>query len=315
MRSGSTTAARRTRGPHKGILSIALAALLAASGLAPWHAAAADGSDCGQQAGPNRTVVRITDGETIVLDDGAAVRLVGALSPRASDAAAEPASWPLEERAKQELEQLLLGKSVALAFAGRRSDRYGHLLAHVFVLGGPDPVWVQGHMLKQGLARAYGIPESTACMDQLLSHERLAREAGAGIWSEAAYQIRSADHIAELLRVRSTFQIVEGRVLNVSDRRGRVFINFGQDWRQDFTASLQPSAAKLAAGSGLNAQSLVGRWVRVRGWIDRRGGPYIEIDHPHQIEMVPAGAETAHESTAPRSRAQTISAATASTRK
>lgn len=295
----ASAAAVWPRARRRGWRRRALAGLAAAL-LAVGTGARAEGSTCGLEAGPIRTAVRVTDGETFVLDDGAEVRLVGAMSPRASDAAAEHASWPLEDQSRRELEAMILGKPAALAFAGRRSDRYGRLLAQVFVAGEGNPRWVQGHMLSHGMARAYSMPESTACMDELLSQERIAREARIGLWSEAVYQIRSGERVKELLRLRSTYQIVEGRVGSTSERRGRIFVNFGQDWRQDFTASLNAAAAKLSATSGLKAQELVGRRVRIRGWIERRGGPYVEVHDPHQIELLPAGSEAPREPKLPQ---------------
>jgi endonuclease YncB( thermonuclease family) len=251
----------------------------------------AEPSTCRLEAGPTRTVVRVIDGETFVVDGGAEVRLAGAMSPRAGDTAASDAVLPLEETARRALEALILGNPVALAFEGRRTDRYGRLLAQVFTRGGAGPVWVQGHMLRQGLARAHGVPESAACLDQMLSQERLAREENRGLWSEAVYRVRSAWRTGELLGLRSTYQIVEGRVAGASERGGRVYLNFGQDWRQDFTAGLDAAAAKLVVQSGIDVRGLAGRQVRIRGWIERRGGPYVEVRHPYQIELLPAAAQ------------------------
>ena len=95
-------------------------------------------------------MVRIADAETIVMDDGAEVRLIGALAPRSTSPGA--AEWPPERAAREALERLLLGRNVELKFGGRRSDRYGRLLAQVFVSDGPDKVWVQGRLLEQGLS-------------------------------------------------------------------------------------------------------------------------------------------------------------------
>lgn len=269
--------ARRPRGSSRRIAPLLGAALALATAGA--HAASAD---CALQPGPTRAVARVLDGETLALDDGTEVRLIGALSPRPLEAAADASFWPPERAAIAELERLLLGRSVELAFAGRRTDRYGRLLAHVFVRTDKERVWVQGHMLSTGHARAYNLPDSAACMVELLAHERLAREARKGLWDHAAYQIRSADRTRELLRWRSSFQIVEGRVARVDSVRGQIFLNFGDDWREDFTASVR----RRIPAAGLDYKALEGQRVRVRGWIERRAGPAIDIRHPSQIEIV-----------------------------
>src|SRR6185503_18563800 len=68
----------------------------------------------GLEAGPTRTVARVIDGETVALDDGTQLRLIGALAPRAIDAGADPGLWPLEIAAQEELSALILGKSIEL---------------------------------------------------------------------------------------------------------------------------------------------------------------------------------------------------------
>jgi hypothetical protein len=37
--------------------------------------------------------------------------------------------------------------------------------------------------------------------------------------------------------------------------------------------------------AGLAPKSLAGRQIRVRGWIEERGGPWIEAMYPEQIEL------------------------------
>ena len=66
-----------------------------------------------------RTVARVLDGETLTLDDGSVVRLIGALAPRARDAGDAPGAWPPESEAVKALSDLVLGKKVKLAFGGR----------------------------------------------------------------------------------------------------------------------------------------------------------------------------------------------------
>ena len=114
------------------------------------------------QAGPTRTVTRIIDAETVVLDDGSELRLIGALAPRALDAGAERGQWPAELAAIEELRALLLGRSIELAFGGERTDRYGRWQAHAFWTDSDQRRWVQGRMLEQGLARAYTLAGNRA---------------------------------------------------------------------------------------------------------------------------------------------------------
>src|SRR6185369_1802614 len=155
-------------------LLVCVAATTVAFGASSWQASALDEtrpSCTGLEPGPERTVTRIIDGETAALDDGTELRLIGALAPRAIDAGTEPGTWPAEIAAKEELRALLLGKSLELAFGGERNDRYGRLLAQAHVREGDNRRWVQGHLLEQGLARAYILADNRACADALLAAE------------------------------------------------------------------------------------------------------------------------------------------------
>ena len=110
--------------------------------------------------------------------------------------------------------------------------------------------------------------------------------ANAGLWRNAAYRIRDAGNPQRLMRLRNSFQLIEGRVRQVAPRSRRIYVNFGEDWRTDFTAGAALKAAGFSAEALAAIKALEGRRVRVRGWIERRNGPYIELLHPHQIEAV-----------------------------
>ena len=83
-----------------------------------------------------------------------------------------------------------------------------------------------------------------------------------------------------------TFQIVEGVVKSADVRGGRAYLNFGADWRTDFTATISPADMKLFRASGIDPRRLAGKRVRVRGWIQSLNGPEIEIAEPEQIEVL-----------------------------
>lgn len=260
-------------------------------GLASAQGVRAQTGDCVLKDGVVRSVVRVLDGDTIVVDGSTEVRLIGALAPHPADAGAAREDiadgiWPSAIKAKAGLEGLVKGQPVELGFAERRKDRYGRLLAHVFVRHGGEAMWVQGEMLKRGLARAYGLEGSMVCLAELVANERLAREAAVGLWAEPAYAVRSADEIETLSTLRGTFQVVEGRVRAVSDVRGVIYVNFGEDFRQDFTVLAQSRSRRAIETGGLKLQDLQGQPIRVRGWIERRGGPMIEIRHPAEIEVL-----------------------------
>ena len=268
---------------RSAVTRLAIALLLCL--LAPLAGAAAlrDGGD-------GRTV-RVIDGDTLVLDDGREVRLVGIQAPKLPLGRPNYPTWPLAEESKQALEQIAAGRRLALRYGGREIDRNGRALAHLYVEGqaGDDGArWVQGEMLRRGLARVYTFADNRALAAELLAAERVARDARRGIWALGYYRIRDAVADAtELTKSADTFQLVEGRVSGSGSRDGRVYLNFGADYREDFTIAIPASARPAFRETGLDPATLVGRQVRVRGWLKRLNGPLIDVTHPEQIEVLP----------------------------
>jgi endonuclease YncB( thermonuclease family) len=255
----------------------ALAALFAAFGE---HAdACSPASDDGAANALLYRVSAVIDGETLKLDDGAEIRLLSV----------QPPQLTLAREEKAALAALALGTNVCLAPEEAPRDRYGRRLAHVFVSARlpektPD-LWVQGALVERGLARVATRKESRVCAAELLGIEAKARAAKLGLWGFAAYAVRSVDTIPP--QDVGTFQLVEGTVRDVAKVGGRTYLNFGPDWRTDFTVTIEARDRKLFPSGALEPEALRGRKIRVRGWVERLNGPMIAATHPEQIENLP----------------------------
>lgn len=225
-------------------------------------------------------VIEVVDGDTVKLDSGREVRLVGIQAPKLPLGRRGFAEWPLAGEAKAKLESLFARKAVTLHFGGAREDRHGRLLAHLTGEGGT--LWAQGEMLKAGLARVYTFTDNRAVAADMLALEREARAARRGIWRNPYYRIREPE---ETRRDIETFQIVEGRVLQAAMTRDRAYLNFGPDYRTDFTVAIARRDLKLF-GRAFDPKALEGKTIRVRGWVKSLNGPMIEATHPEQIEVL-----------------------------
>jgi len=234
--------------------------------------------------GGSATVREIIDGDTVLLDreisGSREVRLVGLQAPKLPLGRSGFREWPLAKDAKAALSEMVLDRTVELGFGGMRLDRYGRLLAH---LTREDGLWVQGALLEAGLARVYSFADNRARVAEMLARERAARTARRGIWSHPYYAIRSPETAAKHI---NSFELVEGKVLDVAIVAGRAYLNFGENWRTDFTVSLTSKVVRLFTSEGLRPESYKGRRVRVRGWLQSRDGPMIEATHPDQIEVI-----------------------------
>jgi micrococcal nuclease len=274
--------------------------VIAAAGGAIAILAAADAGAakdrCALQPSESRSVVAVTDSRSIRVHDGTEIYLHGILPPSPTDLGTASRTWASEHRARQTLEQIVQGQTVAIARTLRATDRYGRVRAHLFVREGSGVNgWLQAQLVRRGAARVDISGLSPPCAKLLLALEDYARENRIGLWSEAAYDIKSAEQPRALLRFRGTFQLVEGRVFGIARIKNRVFINFAEDWRKDFTIGLSRKTARMLAESGLDLDALKGRTVRVRGWIESRGGPFIYLKSREQLQVLPEAPRPANE--------------------
>jgi endonuclease YncB( thermonuclease family) len=243
-----------------------------------------DGAEALPMAG---RVAQVIDGDTLVLEPGSAgrreVRLVGIQAPKLPLDRPGFEAWPLAEEARQALADLVLGRAVTLDYTGRATDRHRRLLAHV---NRDDGLWIQGDMLTRGLARVYTFADNRERAAAMLDLEGQARAARRGLWADPSYGIRQADGLRQA--DIGTFQLVEGQVLKTARVKDRVYLNYGADWRSDFTVSIRARDLDLFDKARLAPLGLKGRTLRVRGWLEERNGPAIEASHPEQIEVLPA---------------------------
>jgi len=237
-------------------------------GVTPCVAAAEILNACALVTIGNATVRSSADG-TIALDDGRIVRLAG-IEP------GENASMPPAGTA------VTLKRHATIA----ETDRYGRLVAHVFTQVDGAERWLQSDLVRGGLARVSARVGDTACAKVLWSQEQSARAAKLGLWGEPYYVIGKAEEPLEVLRQRGRFALVEGRVLSVRESGATIYVNFGRRWSEDFTVTIAKRNEKLFAAAGLTPKTLDGRRVRVRGWIEERGGPWVEAARPEQIEVI-----------------------------
>jgi len=241
---------------------------------------------CDLSEGRTGIVARVIDGETLSLEDGGEVKLLGLLAPTAPAWWKQARPWPPAEAAKRELARLIVGKKIELKFDARRQDRRKRWLAQLYMADGGERIWVQSHLIGKGLARAHAFFDNRACQRELQQREAGARDQEQGLWRQRAYRVVDAARPETLKPRVQTFQIVEGEVVELGRTSGWTFLNFGSDRKKDFTAAIAAKDAKAFAGSDVALDGLKGRRVRVRGWIERWNGPAIKVTHPEQIEVL-----------------------------
>jgi len=135
-------------------------------------------------------VKRVVDGDTIVLETGERVRLIGIDTPELheSDKLYRDASrtkqdisaiQKLGRRAYEFTRNLVEGKRVSLEFDVEKRDRYNRLLAYIYL---KDGTFVNAEIVKQGYASLMTFPPNVKYADLFLRLYREARENRRGLW-------------------------------------------------------------------------------------------------------------------------------------
>jgi micrococcal nuclease len=155
---------------------------------------------------PVARVERVVDGDTVVVRlDGQSVkvRLIGVDAPESVDP-----RKPVERFARESaafLRQLVEGKHVRLAYepAGARKDKYGRLLAYLYLE--PGGLFVNRELVAKGYAFAY-VQYPFQHMADFREAERTAREKGLGLWgADPAPSKPSADEVVYVTKTGTKY--------------------------------------------------------------------------------------------------------------
>lgn len=215
-------------------------------------------------------VADVIDIKTIRMADGAEIRLAGI----------EHAPG---EKSSSALTALISGRDITFQGDSDAPDRYGRQAAFVVLSPGSPPIQLQ--LLAQGAALNSGTIPNRACAVALAAAEAGARGAKRGIWGNNGV-IKNAAIPGDIQAQLGRFVVVEGRVLSVREAGSTTYLNFGRRWTRDFAVTISRRMISAFAEVGIVLKSLEGRRIRVRGWVESRGGPRIEARHVGQIEAV-----------------------------
>lgn len=250
--------------PEKGALwrpfLCAVAALAAA--IAPRAAWAADCAPIGVRHAAH--VRYVIDGDTVILDSGRHIRVVGLNAPEIGHDGAP--DQPFARAARNRLIALLASTHdrITWSTAPDRRDHYGRTLAHIYIHG-RDAARL---LLRAGLAAVIAIPPNVRRSACYAAAERAARVVHRGLWARAAGVVHGGNVAAD------GFQIVRDQVARVSVKRAGTLLTLAGGLDIWIPAADRHYFRRPP-------KRLEGRQVLVRGWLhDYHGRPEITVRHP-----------------------------------
>jgi len=174
---------------------------------------------------------------------------------------------------------------VGLQTGSDSADRYGRTLAHVYNRQGDN---LAAHLLADGFGWLVIMSPNTRYASCLASQRQLARAAGRGVWSIAAY--RPLDS-ARLQAGDDGFRLVTGTITRVNDSRNSWWLETGK-------LAIRIRHSDLQYFAGLEPSTLLGQTITASGWlIDRSDSrvvrekgylPFmLNVSHPLMLQQSP----------------------------
>jgi hypothetical protein len=186
------------------------------------------------------------------------------------------------------LKKLLSKKPVTFYASGRKTDRHNRHIVQIFFQENGKRVWLQDHLINQGLAVPMALPNTKQCFHALLESEKKAR--AEDLENQSINQhfsiIKSSNLKLLNEKAQGSFQIVEGKVRSFHRTAKNTYLNFSNNWRTDFTVIISNHLLKRKKDKWPNLKAMKGKTIRVRGWLDHYNGPMIRLDVPEMLESV-----------------------------
>lgn len=221
---------------------------------------------------PAFKVSKVFDGDTILLEDGRKIRLLGINTP-------EIASFNKQaevggDKAFNWLKQQLSDKKVSIETDVEQFDKYGRTLAYIFR---EDNTFINLELLKTGLAFLSLFPPNLKYADSLIHAQQNAIQNNLGIWTEKEYATARYDTLN--LDNYHGWKRLTGQAQTIYTTKNSHYLAFSEQ------VSIQIEQKYLDLFPPLD--SYLHKKLEVRAW------PYvlkqkfiIPVKHPAQIQIL-----------------------------
>lgn len=219
-------------------------------------------------------VSKVYDGDTIKLEDGRKLRLIGINTPeRGRDGAA---NQPFYDEAKSFLQKTLAAQQYKIKIISGKDkrDRYKRQLAHIFT---PEGKNINAALIKNGLAFHITVPPNFQFQNCYKKAELTAQKTKKAIWSHRFSQALPAHSISDKQR---GFQLVTGTVQRVGESRSSFWLNLDKHF------ALRVMKKDIVHFKSFHPKSLLKQRITVRGWIYKRKNEFrMALRHPASITV------------------------------
>ena len=216
-------------------------------------------------------VRHVIDGDTVVLDDGRHVRLIGINAPEIGRNGRP--NEPIALSARHRLRGLVGLKQLRLVTGKEKRDRHGRLLAHLLIGDKPVQLW----LLRQGYASVIAHPPNLRYLAWFQQQEDFARKHRLGIWEQRFFQPVTATAVSER---HLGFRLIRGRVERIRRSRRHTYLILTPELELQVPHRYRKYfPRRLEAYRGIE--------VEARGWLTQKNGKFrLRVRHPAMLKSI-----------------------------
>jgi endonuclease YncB( thermonuclease family) len=216
-------------------------------------------------------VKTVYDGDTVMLEDGRKIRLLGINTPevRHKDKLADVGG----DTAKIWLLNKLQHNRVRLEFDVEKTDKYNRTLAHLF---SENKEHINLSLVKAGLATTSIYPPNLLYVNALVAAETKAEQAKLGIWQQPAYAAIPVGNLTDAGHPGWTRLV--GQVADIRYTYKSVYLVFSSQFEARIERQWLPLFPEVKA--------YLGKTLEVRGWLNKNQQHFsLLIRHPAAIRL------------------------------
>ncbi|MTI10353.1 thermonuclease family protein [Curvivirga aplysinae] len=184
------------------------------------------------------------------------------------------------DKARLWLSNHAVGKTLVIQPTGDNYDLFGRIHA---LTKEPNPKnWLNVQLLRLGFARVQLNAGFTDHIDILYKAEKEARLQNIGLWGTGKFKRFDAN---QYNGPYNGFIIATGTITQTAKRRSYLYLNFGSNWRDDFTIGIPTNDERFDIKTIRNLY-VEDTKIEIRGLIENWNGPFIRLDVAEHLRVI-----------------------------
>ena len=224
-------------------------------------------------------IAYIHDGDTLKLEDGRKLRLLGLDTPELSRN--HKAAEPLALEARDFLRQLIqeTSSTIKLRHDTEAKDRYKRILSHAFLSDGRN---ISALLLESGLAATLILPPNLWAANCYSDAQKQARRQNIGIWKLPSHQVVPLSQLPNIKK--SLYLLVSATVQNIKTHKQQSRITLANGPHK---LSLLIRGDERYLFKNLLKKLKPEQQVQVQGWINKKDEFfYLHLRHPSNLQII-----------------------------